>query len=257
MNGLFDYLDFETIGSCHRVCPTCIRNSHPDREKLTSWFGPNYLSRDLIFDAIDQAIAMGFRGGVCLSHYNEPTQDERLPEIAHKVRAYSEFSTVHMNTTGDFLTPKMADELDGAFDYIIVTLYMKDPKRSERAAWLPTLLKKTELRIVTDPHHTPTHFTPSYDLPALIKASQGMSCNQPKIRVIINHKRDYLGCCDDVIGNFDLGSFPETSIKDHWFGKQKDLGDLLANPGGRSTLPYCMTCPRGAPWEANEVADAF
>lgn len=253
MSELFKYLDFETIGSCHRKCRTCIRNSHPDREALESWFGPNYLDGRLIYDAIDQALVLGFRGGVCLSHYNEPLMDERLPAIAHNVRAFKQLKTVHMNTTGDFITPELAAELDGAFDYIIVTLYMKDPKKSERAAWLPTLFEKTELRIVTEPHHTPTHFTPAYDLQDLIRKAQGMSCDQPTIRVIINHRRDYLLCCDDVIGNFDLGSFPEISIEDHWLGRQKELANLLAHPGGRATLPYCMTCPRGAKWKVNEA----
>lgn len=256
MSNLFSYLDFETIGSCHRRCRTCIRNSHPDRKALESWFGPNYLPEGLIYSAIEEALTLGFRGGVCLSHYNEPTMDERLPEIAHKVRAYSELDTVHMNTTGDFLTPELAAELDGAFDYIIVTLYMKDPKKSKRAAWLPTLFKKTELRIVTEPHHTPTHFTPAYDLKTLISQAQGKSCSQPVVRVVINHRREYLLCCDDVIGNFDLGTYPEINIKDHWFGKHKELADILAHPGGRHSLPYCMTCPRGAPWKPREV-DVF
>jgi hypothetical protein len=70
-------------------------------------------------------------------------------------------------------------------------------------------------------------------------------CSEPQIRVIINHRRQYLLCCDDVIGNFDLGTFPETSIKDFWFGEyhMKILNDLKET-GGRLRHPYCATCPR-------------
>jgi len=246
-NPLFNYLDFETVGSCNRTCRTCIRNSHPDRNALASWFGPNYLAEELIYDAIDQALALGFRGGVCLSHYNEPTMDERLPTIAHRVRSYSDLDTVHMNTNGDFITPKLAAELDGAFDFIIVTPYMRDPLKSERAAWLPTIFKETEIRMVTERPHMPTHFTPAHDLEGLVKIAQGMSCNLTR-RTIINHRRQYLLCCDDVIGNFDLGTFPEISIKDYWVGIRQKIANDLSRAGGRVSYPYCMSCPKGAPW---------
>lgn len=247
-NGLFDFLDFETISSCNRTCRTCIRNSHPDREEIGSWFEGNLLSEDLIYDAIDQALTLGFRGGVCLSHYNEPLMDNRLATIARKVRSYSELARVFLNSNGDFLTKELASELDGVLDRIIITLYMKDPAKTKRADWMRSLFTKTRLDLVTESHHTPTHFTPAYDLQSLVSIAQGMSCGQPKVRVIINHRRQYLLCCDDVVGNFDLGTFPEIGIGEHWFGKQKELGDILAVAGGRTDLPYCMNCPRGAPW---------
>ena len=31
---LFSYIDFETNSDCNRVCPTCIRNSHPNKKKI-------------------------------------------------------------------------------------------------------------------------------------------------------------------------------------------------------------------------------
>jgi hypothetical protein len=65
------------------------------------------------------------------------------------------------------------------------------------------------------------------------------------MRVVINHRRQYLLCCDDVIGNFDLGTFPETSIKDYWFGeKHMEIMNNLKSIGGRLLHPYCATCPR-------------
>jgi len=204
------------------------------------------LEEELIYDAIDQAIALGFRGGVCLQYYNEPLMDERLPEIAHKVRSYPELKTVHLNTNGDYITPELAAELDGALDYMICTLYMNDPIKSERAAWIPTLFKETEVRMKTDSHHIPTHFTPAYDLESLIKVAQGMSCDQPTIRVIINHRRQYLLCCEDVIGNFDLGTFPDVGIEDHWLGRHNELSNALSVAGGRKVHSYCMICPYGA-----------
>lgn len=241
---MFETLDFETIGSCNRTCRTCIRNSHPDRDAVESWFGQNLLEEDLIYEAVEQALAMGFRGRVVLSHYNEPLMDERLPRIAHRVRSYP-FEAVYLNTNADFITPELADELDGALDYANVTLYMNGRVGAKRAKWIPTLFQETEARIIMidrRPHHA-THFTPAFDLQAKIKVAQGKPCHPRK--VIINHRRQYLLCCDDLIGNFDLGTFPEISIRDHWLGKRKGINKTLSRPGGRSNYSYCTTCPVG------------
>jgi len=221
-----------------------LRNSHPDRDAVASWFEKNYLPEELIYEAIDQALSMGFRGGVCLSHYNEPMMDERLPGIAHKVRSYQELSTVHLNTNGDFITPELAAELDGALDFMIITLYMNEPKRSERAEWIKSLFQKTEVRIRVNNGHVATYFSPAFNLDELIQRFSPQACEQPDIRVIINHRRQYLLCCDDLIGNFDLGTFPEVGIGNYWNGKKQEIAETLSEMGGRSWHPYCAICPR-------------
>ena len=248
-NRLFSYLDLETVSSCNRFCPTCLRNSHPDREALSPWFDKHLLPEELVYQAIEQALAMGFRGGVCLSHYNEPLMDERLPEIAHRVRAYQELATVHLNTNGDFITAELAAALDGALDHMIISLYMDEPIKSQRAEWITGLFHKTPLSIIQQPDHIPTHFSPKFDVAALARMASGMSCPEADIRVIINHRRQYLLCCDDVIGNFDLGTFPEIGIEAFWWGKRRDIAASLSQAGGRSWHPYCLSCPRGAPWK--------
>jgi hypothetical protein len=93
--------------------------------------------------------------------------------------------------------------------------------------------------------HIATHFSPSFDVEALAEQHKNRDCAEPRIRVIINHRRQYLLCCDDVVGNFDLGTFPETSIKDYWFGaKHMSIMNNLRNQGGRLQYSYCSTCPR-------------
>ena len=51
-------LDFETVSTCNRTCPPCLRNSHPDRELLASWFNPNYLDESVIYSAVQEALDM-------------------------------------------------------------------------------------------------------------------------------------------------------------------------------------------------------
>jgi hypothetical protein len=200
---------------------------------------------DVIKMALDEVAEMGFTGGVCLSHYNEPLMDERIPEIASIVKSYGVFSPIFMNTNGDFLTEELAQSLDGVLDRIIVSLYMPKPKRLERALWINALFHKTDAQPLTESDHIATHFSPAFDVKALAEKHIDNPCGEPQVRVVINNQRQFLLCCDDVIGNFGLGTFPETSIKDYWFGEkhQKIVKDLMVS-GGRRKHPYCATCPR-------------
>lgn len=241
---LFHNLDFETISNCNRTCPTCIRNSHPDREAVQPWFETHLLDENVIFSAIDQALVMGFSGGLCLSHYNEPLMDERLPAIAKRVRDMDRFSRIFLNTNGDFLTEEMAAALDGSLDDIIVALYMDEPVKSKRAAWMIPLFHKTQLSLITNPVHIATHFSPSFPVIDLARQHAGANCKEPWMRVIINHRRQYLLCCEDVIGNFDLGTFPEVSLQGHWEGRHKMIRERLLEAGGRAWHSYCLSCPR-------------
>ncbi|MHA2029073.1 MAG: radical SAM/SPASM domain-containing protein [Candidatus Kariarchaeaceae archaeon] len=245
MSELFQYIDFETVSSCNRFCPTCIRNSHPDRIKLKSWFEPNYLSIDIIKEALDQCVEIGFTGGVCLSHYNEPLMDDRIAEIARLVKSYNQFHPIFLNTNGDFLEENLARSLDGVLDRILVSLYMSEPLKSQRAELLKSFFNKTDAQMITMSDHIATHFSPKFDVEALAKKHINHPCGEPRIRVIINHRRQFLLCCDDVIGNFDLGTFPETSIEEYWFGnKHMKIMNDLRYVGGRNNYSYCASCPR-------------
>ena len=246
---MFNFLDFETIGACNRTCPTCLRNSYPDRQKIQSWFDENLLDEDLIYKAIEQALELGFRGGVCLSHYNEPLMDHRLPNIVRRVRSYNELEIVYLHTNGDFLTEEKASELDGVLDRIIVTLYMGEPAKSQRCEWIKGLFQKTELYLLTDSDHIPTHFSPAFNVARMAEIARRMTCIEPDMRLIINHRRQYLLCCEDIVSHFNLGVFPDTGIEEYWLGKNRPIAKLLKQDNGRVWHHYCFSCPRGAPWK--------
>lgn len=239
---LFQWLDLETISTCNRTCPTCIRNSHPDREAIKSWFELHYLEKGLIEEALWQVREMGFEGKIRLSHFNEPLMDERLPDLARLVQSYG--YKAYINTDGDFITPELAEKLDGVFEEIIVSLYMKEPIRTQRALWIPTLFKKTKMQMITQSDHIPSHFSPKFDVKGLAEKYVEHPCREPAMRCIINHRGRFTLCCEDVVGNFDLGTFPETSIKDYWFSRRAEIQEKLAETGGRHWHPYCEACPK-------------
>jgi MoaA/NifB/PqqE/SkfB family radical SAM enzyme len=212
---------------------------------LQPWFEKNLLPTEIIEEALDEVAEMGFTSGVCLSHYNEPLMDERIVYIANMVKSYGLFKPIFLNTNGDFLTEELARALDGVLDRILVSLYMDEPKKSERARWIESIFHTTEAIPLTHSTHIATHFSPAFDVVSLAVNHRDNKCDEPKVRVVISHNRQFLLCCDDVVGNFDLGTFPETSIKDYWFGeKHTQIVRDLAERGGRRKHDYCASCPR-------------
>ena len=226
-------LALETMSTCNRVCPTCLRNSYPDRQKVASWFEPSLLPLSRINMALEQYAALPDTDStVCLSHYNEPLMDDRIPVIARVAKSYG-FSCIYLNTTGDLLTEEIAKSLDGVLDKI---------RFSTRKDKFKSMFQKTEV-IFTEHGHIATHFSPKFDVEELAEQHRDRPCFEPDRRIIINHKQQFLLCCDDLVGEFDLGTFPGTSIKE-FLERRSSIIDDLSSLGGRNKYSYCSTCPR-------------
>lgn len=244
---LFQCLEIETHSECNRRCPTCLRNSIPDKDATASWFSPNSLSMDDIKRVLEQSKTMGFNNEVCLSHYNEPLMDERIVDIALLVRSMG-FRQIFLASNADFLTEELAAKLDGVVDYIGFAFYMDEPNLSKRMAWTKTLFKKTRISMgigAPEEQHMVTHFSPIGDLIQLGKKHQDLRCLRPLRRMIVNHRGQMLLCCDDMIGHYDLGTIHESSVEELWYGeKHQHLVRELMSPGGRAVHPHCLSCPR-------------
>lgn len=241
---IFGRLEIETNSSCNRTCPNCIRNSHPDRTRVKDWFSPNLMPTEMVEQILKDAQSMGFNGSVCLQHYNEPLMDERIEQLGQYARDLNSFEEVFIDTNVDFLTAARAARLDGVFHRLVIALYMGEPKKSERERWVRTLFYKTRLDF-TSGHYFPTHFSPSFDVEGLAKLAENHPCSLPAERMILNHRGDMLLCCEDLIGNFDLGSIKTHSISELWYGeKHQRIVKDLSVAGGRKKYSYCITCPR-------------
>lgn len=241
---LFKRLEIETQSTCNRKCPECIRNSIPDRESVSSWFELNQLSTEDFYRVLNQTIEMGFKGEVCLSHYNEPLMDERIIDLAKETKKLG-FSRVFMCSNGDFLTEEIAKGLDGVLDDIGFTLYMEDPQRAKRDTWIKSLFKKTKISVDHAQVRMITHNSPLVDVNSVTKKHQNNPCTLPQVRMIVNHRGQMLMCCDDLVGNFDLGTIHEKSIEQLWYDeKHQNYVIELTKAGGRSIHPHCMSCPR-------------
>jgi radical SAM protein with 4Fe4S-binding SPASM domain len=254
---MFRMLEIETRSTCNRRCAACIRNSHPDREAVRSWFEENELSLDTIYRVLSQVREMGCTI-VALQHYNEPLEDKRLATIAAMARSIG-FESIWAATNADLMTPARAAELDGKFDQLDVALYptsehpykrLRDPKivgperQHAREAWLRMLFHKTRLNIVLTPH-VASHFSPIHPVAELTARYASHPCHEPTSRMIVNHRGDMLMCCQDVIGHFELGSVHETAVDKLWYSeKHQSFVRTLSKSGGRSVHPHCLSCPQ-------------
>jgi radical SAM protein with 4Fe4S-binding SPASM domain len=253
---MFRMLEIETHSTCNRRCASCIRTSHPDREAIRSWFEEKSLSLDTIYSVMRQSYEMGCRA-VCLQHYNEPLEDSRLPHIAALSKSLG-FDQIMVATNADYMTPELAGELDGVFTKLDISLYptFKYPYKrvagadvgpqepEQRKAWLQTLFHKTALHF-TPSVHVPSHFDPVHPVIELAAKYATHPCDEPKSRLIVNHRGQMLLCCQDVIGLFELGSVHETPIEELWYSERhQSFIEALESKGGRSVHPHCLACPQ-------------
>lgn len=237
-------LEIETSSNCNRTCGACMRNSNPDREKVDSWFNDNLMPMEKIKLIFDQAIEMGFKKDLGLSHYNEPLMDPRFVDILKLAKTYP-FRNVFFHSNGDFLTQELAEEIDGLADWITFSIYADSPAKEKRQEQILSWFKDTEVRFTTGQLGL-THYGPSKDLDATINSVINLPCNEPRDRFIINHLGQMEFCCDDLGNNFGLGSVSETvHLRDLWFDSRfQKMMKQLGHEGGRKGLSYCESCPR-------------
>lgn len=239
-----DHLEIETIGGCNRTCSWCMRNTEPDRDAASSYFSMTKLPIGDIKRIVEEAMDFGFSGTVCLSHYNEPLFDDRLPDIAHWVKSLG--LNVMMCSNADKLTEGLARQLDETFDYIRFSFYMDEPVKSQRIEWCRGLFSKCHIDLMDGSHIVPTHFTDDFPVVQISGTLQDKPCFEPDRRLIINHQGKMLLCCNDLIGRFGLGTiYDGKTIGELWMSPARQrLVKSLRNPGGRSIHDHCKECPR-------------
>lgn len=240
---MFDVLEIETCSTCNRKCPTCLRQSYPDMDRVADRFSRNEMSEQVFQSIVDQAAALGFRGTVCLQHYNEPLLDRRLSRLAGYVRSKGVFGRILFYTNGDLLTEDQMRELEGLVDEIGVASY--DGYAVEREAKFRSWSKSVKV-VSIPPNHLVTHFSPLSNSASMVESFKSQPCEyEVQVRCIFAWTGDMLLCCDDIVGEWSLGNIRDVSLRDLWFGnKHRDILEKLSEPGGRDGYGYCRLCPR-------------
>ena len=247
-------LDLETVSSCNRRCPTCLRNSYPNRKAVAGRFGKQErMPEELFYKVIDDWAAWGLKGAWCnLQHFNEPLQDPRIAKFATYAKATGAFGKVMMHSNGDLMTARKAKALDGNIDAIRIALYdevggrpMPEEQAAPRRELLSSWFSKTQLEW-TGGGHVITHFSPFANLQPAVAAVRGLPCRrEAQMRMIVDYRGEMLMCCDDIVGLFNLGNVRDHTVEELWNSpKHIEIMETLSHPGGREAYGYCRTCPR-------------
>lgn len=239
-----EVIEIETNSNCNRTCHACLRNSHPDREKVSSWFENKLMPMEQIKLIFDQAKYMGFKKDIGLSHFNEPLSDPRIVDILKLAKSYN-FRNIFFHSNGDLLTKELAEKIDGLVNWITFSVYAEGPAKTKREQEIKSYFSKTNVRFTVGKLGL-THYGPTEELDEVIKSVIDLSCPEPQHRMVINHKGQMEFCCEDIGGNFDLGSVSENnSLYDLWNNVDfQNKVKQLMRKGGRRGLKHCENCPR-------------
>jgi len=251
-------LCIETVSSCNRTCPTCMRNSYPDREAVAQRFGKqNRMPEELFRKIIDDAVNMGFSGSVNMQHFNEPFQDPRIAKLAAYAKDKGVFSSVYMHSNGDLITKRKAASVDGILDKITIALYdetggqpMDPVKAANRRFELESWFSQTRLQWTTAIHLV-THFSPYANLKEGIAENRGKPCTREvQLRMILDWRGEMLLCCEDIAGVWNLGNVADHTVAELWNSdKHQTILETLSEAGGREAYSFCRSCPRTGTWD--------
>lgn len=236
---LWRTMNVEVCSQCNRACRTCLRTSTPDRAAVASWFQPNFLPLETIKALLDEHVVLNHCCRFTPNVYNEPLMDPRIVDILQLVRSYRQedgrprFIT-SLVTNGELLTPELAQAINPLIDTACVALYLQGPERRNRRRAIRAMLPGTKISFKGS--HVLTHYGPDTTL-------RRIPCTLSS-RILVNHRGQLLLCCEDMLGLFGLGSFPETTLLQCWTSTKRDeiVRDVRVS-NDRSKYPYCQTCP--------------
>lgn len=251
---LFNDLNIETIGSCNRTCPSCLRQSHPKAREhkalpllrtVEHEVGKGEkLPEEVFRSVVDQAADLGFAGKVVLQFFNEPFLDDRLPLLGAYVRTRLPESQLVACSNADFLTTERAKAVDGIFHKLNVSLYMPKARKLRRRAEVRAMFSKTKLEF-RGGMHVVTHYSPDEGLERAIENVKDQPCTFFSRMLIVTASGDVAYCCEDVAAEFGLGNVKNKTLREIWYSeKNQKLTADLSKPGGRLRHPYCASCPR-------------
>jgi radical SAM protein with 4Fe4S-binding SPASM domain len=245
---LFRRLLLELQSNCNRTCFFCNRPWDDSGKRLAA-DGRHVLKSMPTAHALrilDEAQAMGFRGGVAFHHMSEPFLDPRIIDMAHEARKRGMHPYEHTN--GDVLrrNDALCKAAVSVFEYIVVGLYdhKDDTERDAEIRFWQKRLEGTDVRFSAVDKVFPRSLTPFTDRmfrPKQIYPS-GV-CRRPLVRMIVHYDGNVALCCEDMKDDFGLGNAFETPIRDLWYS-ERHVGIIRdLEQGRRDRYGPCAKCP--------------
>jgi len=253
---LFERIEIESQANCNRLCWFCPRTYDRSGKYLTEKGKPitSLMPTEKILDILDQAEAMGFRGGVTFNFYSEPLLDKRNVLLAREARKRG--MKPYLHTNGDVLKNDdvLCREIVDSYEYSVVGLYdykTNDELETAKQYW-QYRLRGANLAFSTIGMLGAQSATSMAIPRALVPTDRRIKipdltyingpCSRPLIRMIIRYDGEMCNCCEDIRGDFKLGNINQNSLEDLWFSYHhvKVVKDLLE--GERERYELCTNC---------------
>ncbi len=265
---LFNTICIEIGARCNRKC----------------WFCPNainkrpnsYLPAPIITSIITQLSKMNYDKRITLYVYNEPLLDERLCNIAKRIRQRVPKATIMIATNTDYIKglQDIVKLYNSGINQIQFNIYSNEERYKTIHNYLSTLSipmgnvysnGSPKQRIASVERKFTKSLTPDANkigkfqltsragnIPTVkdqdkIITVQGKTCVRPFRMLNINYKGEAILCCNDYHADVVIGNVAETSLHDIWFHSpvmNTYRKALLRKDGSniRSKLKLCSTC---------------
>jgi len=241
-------LSIEINSYCNRDCNFCPRyfdNSGVRKDKKGKKVVKKMPS-DKVYDVINQASKLGFKGSVSFHRLSESLLDERYVKFVTYTKRKG--IKVCQATNGDVLrsNKELCSKLDGLVDKFVIGLYdykTFGEKLKEIIFW-KTKFKKTKIRF-SRPLEFPIIRQNSniYNVKRKNTRMLNLPCFKTHKQLLIRYDGEVSLCCEDDNCYFDLGNvFDESLDKIWWSDKHISLVKELRKSNSRHNFELCSKC---------------
>ncbi len=198
-----------------------------------------------VYNIIDQAAALGYKGIVRLHRLSEGLLDSRYIKFAEYIK--DKGMKLFEDTNGDILRndSELCSKLDGRVYGFRSGLYdYRDEysKQKEMEYWQKKF-KKSLIIFSLPLEECLIRQNTKYCYNAEYEKILNEPCYLPYIYFLIRYDGMVSLCCEDDQCNFELGNVFKQSLKEIWWsGKHIHIAKTLSKSGGRHCFEPCSKC---------------
>jgi len=245
---MWSRLMIELHSDCNRNCNFCPR--YNDYSGIRKYKNGNRVKKQMptwkIKDIIDQAVELGFQGGVGFHRLSEPLMDDRYIEVGTYAKEKGLIIWDHTNADIFKKNPDFIKEIDNLVDRLRIGLYdyKSQKEKYEQMKFWREQFNKTKIDFSLAAEYPRIRINsilePDNNQDNLIKT---FPCLQPMCYLSIRYDGELTLCCEDDQCMFGIGNVFEKSIKDLWLSKKHiEIVNTLKKNYGRLNFELCKRC---------------